>query len=98
MHTQYIPNRFTLGSVVQTVTMKQFIENNNVGDQHTALCQINIALNCSNEPIPVDSQENTFYHELIHAILGFMNNDLREDEKFVQTFANLLYEFEKSKV
>lgn len=99
MHTPYIPQSFNLGSVVQTVDMKPFIHDDNVGNQHTSLSKINIALNCTNEPIPVDSQENTFYHELVHAILGFMaEHDLRHNEKFVQTFGNLLYEFEKTKV
>jgi hypothetical protein len=34
--------------------------------------------------------EHVFYHELIHCILYYMNNDLWLDEKFVDQFSGLL--------
>ena len=40
----------------------------------------------------------TFYHELVHHILDRMGMDkLNEDEIFVDGFAYLLYEYEKTK-
>ena len=36
------------------------------------------------------SKENTFYHELTHAILGTMCNELNNDEEFVSTFSSFL--------
>lgn len=43
-------------------------------------------------------KEKTFFHELVHQILGTMNNDkLTYDEDFVDLFANRLYEYEKTK-
>jgi hypothetical protein len=33
---------------------------------------------------------HTFYHELSHAILHYMNNKLEYDEKFVDDFGGLL--------
>lgn len=34
--------------------------------------------------------EHVFYHELVHCILYYMNNELWLDEKFVDQFAGLL--------
>jgi len=45
-----------------------------------------------------DYIEHTFYHELIHQILTKMGEyKLNNNEKFVDNFAALLHQFEKSK-
>jgi len=49
------------------------------------------------ETSPEDVQKHTFYHELTHAILYVMENDLAENEEFVTKFSDLLYQFEKTK-
>ena len=51
----------------------------------------------SKEKISPSSILNTFYHELVHAILGTMAEwELNDNEKFIQGFANLLTEYETS--
>lgn len=43
-------------------------------------------------------REHTYYHELVHMILDSMGHDrLKFDEKFVDLFAQRLYEYEKTK-
>ena len=41
---------------------------------------------------PGTVSEQTFIHELTHAILYCMNSDHYEDEEFVDTFAGLLHQ------
>ena len=41
--------------------------------------------------------EQTFYHELVHVILGEMGHELYSDEFFVQTFSVFLHQFIESK-
>ena len=44
-------------------------------------------------------KEKTFFHELVHMILDAMGQDeLNRNEDFVDAFAELWYEFEKTKV
>lgn len=44
-----------------------------------------------------DKINQTFYHELVHAILDTMHErDLSNNEKFVNTFSELLYQFVKT--
>ena len=45
------------------------------------------------EDMPKDEVEQTFFHELIHAVLFTMGKDkLNNDEKFVDVFAGLLHQ------
>ena len=45
------------------------------------------------EDFPQDEVEQTFFHELTHAVLFTMGkNKLNEDEKFVDVFAGLLHQ------
>lgn len=45
-----------------------------------------------------DLIEETLYHEVIHAILDSIGeHELSKNEEFVQKFALLLYQFEKTK-
>ena len=41
--------------------------------------------------------EVTFYHELVHAIM-FTMGERNHDEKFIEGFAQLLYQYERQKV
>tara|TARA_B110000503_G_C7113468_1_gene399228 strand:+ start:955 stop:1203 length:249 start_codon:yes stop_codon:yes gene_type:complete len=50
-----------------------------------------IALNTSLSP---QGKEVTFYHELVHAIM-FTMGEQAHDERFVEGFAQLLYQFNK---
>lgn len=47
---------------------------------------------------PEDNIEQTFYHELVHMILHFINEqELNGNEQFVDNFSQYLYQFMKTK-
>lgn len=87
--------RFKLGGVDWRVVQdsKRMDDLNLLG-----LCEHWKALITINEDANIDIVNETIYHEVIHAILRTMNRlELNEDEEFVQSFAALLYQFEKTK-
>ena len=48
--------------------------------------------------LPKEKVEQTFFHELTHFMLHFMNEaKLRDDEKFIDLLGTIQYEFSKSK-
>lgn len=53
-------------------------------------CQIKIRAG-----MPHQAAQATFYHELVHAIL-FTMGKMNHDEEFVDGFANLLYQFQRT--
>ena len=92
--------KFNLGAVEWTVEM-----NNEVNDLREVYghCDYHISKitlqNASNGKNRTDlAEEQTLYHEVVHAILDSMSkNELSEDEEFVQQFSLLLHQFEKTK-
>jgi Zn-dependent peptidase ImmA (M78 family) len=50
-----------------------------------------------NSRLKGQEREVTFYHELVHAIL-FTMGERDHDERFVEGFAQLLYQYEQQKV
>jgi hypothetical protein len=51
-----------------------------------------------NKEIDGNLVEQTIYHEVVHAILESIGeNELSANDKFVQNFALLLHQFEKTK-
>lgn len=52
---------------------------------------ITLSLTKGTTQLSIDRIKDTFYHEKVHAILDMMNeNNLSENEKFVDVFAKLL--------
>jgi len=47
-----------------------------------------------NKRLTGQSKDVTFYHELVHAIM-FTMGEHQHDERFVEGFAQLLYQYEK---
>ena len=66
--------------------------------RNMGLCQNNrnkilLLSKLEGEDMPKDEVEQTFFHELTHAVLFTMGKDkLNEDEKFVDVFAGLLHQ------
>lgn len=62
--------------------------------------QIDMATECiidgKRQKLPQDKINAAFCHELIHWILQKMGDKKENDELFVETFANLLYQFIKT--
>lgn len=89
-----IPATFTLGGVTHTVEMTSSIEDTqDLGLYDPIRKVITSAKSCRGRVLPPSFQQQTFFHELVHAILNTMRkDDLYDDESFVNTFASFLNE------
>ena len=90
-----IPNNYTVGGQDIEVRHVDYITNDNHGTTpNCALgqCYISQGYVSIRNSQTETSKTNTFYHELIHSILGTMGHDLNEDEGFVNCFAGFLTE------
>ena len=87
-----IPKKFKLfGNEIKVIVSEDLKKSNKYGETHYNKNEIRIASDIYEEKsIELDL---TLYHELIHMILGKMSEfEKSDDEKFVQTFAELLYQ------
>lgn len=94
MKINRIPKEYKVGGQKIEVRMVDRCDNNCIGMEFLASGYIEIANNYNKDRIQSeDSKVNTFYHELVHTILGCMGKtDLNENEEFVNTFAGFLTE------
>ena len=85
-----IPARFNLMGhtiTVKVVPEKQWRDKTCVGLYKPEDCAILIRGSLRPEVM-----QQTFVHEMTHAILYYMNHALKNDEPFVDTFASLLHQ------
>lgn len=89
-----IPKEFTLGGVEHVVEIQQTVGyEQDYGLYDPTRKVIQIAQTSRGRGVPQSSQQQTFLHELVHAILNTMRkDDLYDDEAFVNTFASFLNE------
>lgn len=93
----HIPKSFTLGAIEFTVEYGDKVSEGNLG--HTAFLESNVLVKThyDGKTICKQQQEQTFYHELVHCVLGIMNeSELNGNEQFVDIFGQLLYQYFKS--
>lgn len=95
--TKKIPSHLTVGGQFLNVISEEYV------DELCGICSlpegwIKIADKLTPTRIQSESSKvNTFYHELIHAILDTMGRtDLSQDETFVNCFAGFLTEAMKN--
>lgn len=92
-----IPSKFNVGGVEITVSEKEFLENQALGNSNFCDGTIFIANTSYNIKQSKSSKENTFLHELTHLVLQASGrNELSDDEVFVSSFAGFLCEAVKS--
>lgn len=100
MKSKHIPKSFQLGGKTYTVKIDNDI-NYDVschGVHEPYLQKISLADTIRNKKISQEHVEETFYHELVHAILTMISNeDLNKDEDFVNRFSAMLYQYMKTK-
>lgn len=73
------------------VTITDDIDDGSVGHFNPKTKEIRV------RPQPTTLQEQTYYHELVHCILGHLSyDDLDADEKFVDRFAQCLHQILKT--
>ena len=89
-----IPKAFTLGGVEHVVEIQQVVGyEQDFGQYDPVRRVIQIALTPRGRGVPHSFPQQTFLHELVHAILNTMRkDDLYDDESFVNTFASFLNE------
>ena len=90
-----IPRQTELGGIVITVELDPTLHQQKgmIGEARYAEQKIVIDPRVAGR----DTTEETYYHELVHFILFIMNEDeLRNNEKFVDIFAHFLYQAVKS--
>ena len=87
-------SEFKLGSKKYSVEYVDNIDDSGLGRCISPIGLIKIAKTFFGKDIPKDAQEQTTYHEIVHAILNELGQDkLSDDENFVQSFALLLHQF-----
>jgi hypothetical protein len=87
---------FTLGAIKWEIKT----DDNRLDDLNMlGLCEfIKSTISIYEKGMDTNLIEQTIYHELVHAILDTMGErELSANDKFVQNFALLLHQFEKTK-
>lgn len=95
-----IPKSFKLGGKEYTVKEDNTIDYDHgwSGLHDANTLEIKLASKLGAAKMHIDSIEQTFYHELVHAILSSLHKyDLNKDEEFVDTFGTMLHQFMKTK-
>lgn len=76
---------------------KAMDDSNAFGDCSYSLKEIRLAETEGINKLSEDKKNQTFLHELTHAILLSMHEyEINKDEKFVNSFSELLYQFIKT--
>lgn len=89
-------NEFTLGGIKWSV----IADNRRLKDLNLlGLCETDKSLiSIYDKGIDENLVEQTIYHEVVHSILESIGeNELSSNDKFVQNFALLLHQFERTK-
>lgn len=88
-----IPCKLRIGGQLLEVEFPENIEGSKLGKCCLATGIIKIAQTFDGLKQSESSQMNTFFHEVVHAILDTMGRgDLSSDEVFVNTFAGFMTE------
>lgn len=90
-----IPASFQLFG--QTITVKKVPQmasmNGTIGEARLHANSILLQESVDGFKMHQSQMEQTFFHELVHLLVGFMGQkELMEDEIFVDTFAHLLHQ------
>lgn len=96
-----IPEKFRLKSeLIHVVIDNEYCNEDEIyGEADFTLALITLCNRYKGKALKKSLKEKTFFHELVHMILDAMGQDeLNKDEDFVDAFAELWYEFEKTKV
>lgn len=96
-----IPKTFKLGGVTWKIIIEDEIKTLKgealFGLSEGDSAEIRLAKTVDKKSIPKDVKGQTYYHELVHAILTTMDHPLNSNEQFVQTFATFLHQYEVTK-
>jgi Zn-dependent peptidase ImmA (M78 family) len=88
-----IPQKFSLGGLDYKVETTDFLnDGKDYGLWNGVTCTISLANRVGADIVSPERKQQTFYHELVHAVLNFIGKEeLNNDESFVDSFAEGLY-------
>lgn len=93
-----IPKKFTIGAIDFKVKHGDFISEGNLGHTKILSSEILVRSTYDGKSICKQQQEQTFHHELVHAILMVMNeHDLNQNEPFVDLMGQFFYQYLKTR-
>lgn len=84
-----IPKKFELAGTTWKVLETEHLVN-------CGQCHVNEATIKLDKKLPTDVKEQSFLHELVHAILYTMGDNTEHDEKFVDAMAHMLHQYLKT--
>ena len=86
-----IPKKITVGESKYKIALhEQLIDGDALGAINFGRKEIALATHTMGKRIPKEEINNSFWHEMVHAILFDMGHDLCDNERFVRAFANKL--------
>lgn len=92
-----IPDQFQLGGITVTV-----VTNNTLAEERKCIGEARYSkqeIMIDKTAAPAQLTQQSFLHEVTHWILYMMNEEeLRNNEKFVDNFAHYWYQYETSKL
>jgi hypothetical protein len=98
-----IPKDFQIGGHKIKVSIKDIVKGHDnveilgLSSLNENIINIAKSLNNGTTKLPLTTLEHTYFHELVHIILMYMNEDeLNNNEKFVDTFAGHLHQILKT--
>jgi len=94
--SELIPSWFKLTITDWSVLIFPSLEDDNLGECDATENQIRLAEESDEHILVLEKRNETFFHELVHAVLYEMEHNMTNNETFVQTMGALLYQFIKS--
>ncbi len=100
MNKLKIPKQFEIGGrTVKVKFIKKMADNDSVvGYAKYRQNLIEIQENVEGTSMPYDRKIETFYHELVHWILCMMDEDEKNNDKYVSIFSQYLHQILKTSV
>lgn len=85
-----IPSKIQVGGTWYDISYPDRIEGKMMGTTNYATTTISLAKFVDMDEVSEESRDSTFFHELVHSILGEMCHDLNNNEEFVQTVSTFV--------
>ena len=85
-----IPSKIQVGGTWYDISYPDRIEGKLMGTTNYATTIISLAKFVDMDEVSEESRDSTYFHELVHCILGEMCHDLNNNEEFVQTVSTFI--------
>lgn len=85
-----IPSKIQVGGAWYDISYPDRIEGKLMGITNYATTTISLAKFVDMDEVSEESRDSTYFHELVHCILGEMGHDLNNNEEFVQTVSTFV--------